>query len=347
MKKNSSLVLIGILLALCALAIYIYKSKSTRTTTGDDGRNFSYKDTAAITKIFMADREGHKATIERGKTNWVVNGKYNCRSEAVLNLMELIKNVEVKMPVSAAERNSVIKFMSANAFKVEIYAGDELVKQFYMGHETDDSEGSYMLLSDPDTGENYKDPFVCFIPGFKGYLMPRIIVDENEWRDRIVLNFTPPQIREIKVQHLDSAPDSGFTISLANASTFKLKNYKGDEINFDEVKMKQYLAYFQNISYEVLITGKNKKLQDSLLRQKPFCVIRIALVNAEIKEYKFYRKQVEGTPDPEHGVIYDFDPDHLYLLFDNQQQWALIQYFVFGKLLVTPEYFLEKTSVKK
>ncbi len=347
MKKNSSFILIAILLALAGISVYIYKSKSKLSTVDDGSRDFAYKDTAAITKIFIADREGREATIERGKTNWVVNGKFNCRTDAVLNLMEMIRNIEVKMPVNKAEREAVIKFMAANAFKIEIYAGEKLVKQYYVGHETPDSEGSYMLLTDPDTGENYKDPYVCFIPGFKGYLMPRVITDENEWRDRIVLNFIPPQIREIKVQHFDGAPDSSFSIQLQNASTFKLKNYKGDDLSYDEVKMKQYLAYFQNISYEVLITGKNKKLQDSLSMQKPFCIIQVAMVDAQVKEFKFYRKQYEGTPDPEHGINYSYDPDHLFMSFANGKEWALIQYYVFGKLLITPNYFLTQASVKK
>jgi len=347
MKKYSSLTLIVILLALAGISIYIYRSKSGSTTADDDSRNFAFKDTAAITRIFIADREGRKAVIERGKTNWVVNGKFNCRADAVLNLMEMIKNIEVKMPVSREDRESVIKFMAANAFKMEIYAGDELVKQYYVGHETPDSEGGYMLLTNPETGENYKDPYVCFIPGFKGYLMPRVITDENEWRDRIVLNYIPPQIKEIKVTHFDGAPDSSFSIQLANANSFRLKNHKGEDLKFDEVKMKQYLAYYQNISYEVLITGKNKKLQDSLAAQKPFCIIDLSLVNSEIKTFKFYRKHFDGVADPEHGINYSYDPDHLYLRFAGDREWALIQYYVFGKLLVTPNYFSDPPSVKK
>jgi hypothetical protein len=50
---------------------------------------------------------------------------------------------------------------------------------------------------------------------------------------------------------------------------------------------------------------------------------------------------------PEHGVTYSNDPDRLYLRFANDKEWALIQYFVFGKLLVTPPYFAPATSVKK
>lgn len=346
MKKNGSLIFLFALLVLVGISVYIYFSKSSSSTVEGGDRNFAFKDTAAITKIFIADKEGDRSTLERTTKGWVVNGKYQCRGEAILNLLEVIKHVEVKMPVPKQARENVIKFMSANAMKVEIYAGDELVKQYYVGHETEDSEASYMLLTDPHTGENYADPYACFIPGFVGFLQPRFIAKENEWRDRVVINYTPPQLRQIKLQYFDVPKDSSFVIELLSTTSYKLKNGNGAEVPFDVLKIKQYLAYFQNISYEALITGKNKKLFDSLATQKPFCVLSVTTSNFKTDEYKFYRKQFLGDVNPELGVKYEYDPDRLYLRFANNNEWALIQYFVFGKLLATRHYF-DPVTVKK
>lgn len=346
MKKSSSLIII-LLALLVGISLYIYKSKSSLSTVEDDSRNFKFKDTAAITRIFIADKDGNRSDLKRTKTGWVVNNKYNCRSDAILNLLEVIKLVEVKMSVPKAQRESTIKYMAAQALKVEVYAGDELVRQYYVGHETEDSEGTYMLLTDAETGKNYKDPYVCFIAGFKGFLMPRYIANENEWRDRIVMNYIPPQIKQVSVQNFGAPSDSSFTIDLASANHFKLKNGKGAELNFDDAKMRQYLVYLQNVSYEVLLTGKNKKLQDSLLAVKPFGSITISTTDFRTEKYNFYRKQIIQDFNPEHGVKYDYDPDRMYLSFNNDKEWALVQYFVFGKLLVSPNYFSADTPVKK
>lgn len=348
MKKYSSWIVIVVLLALVGLSVYVYRSRSRMSSVEGADRNFLVKDTAAITKIFIADKAGHQSLIERGKDGWTVNNKFNCRRDAILNLLEVIRHVEVKMPVNKAGRESVISFMSSQALKVEIYAGSELVKQYYVGHETTDGEGSYMVLSDPETGKNYDDPYVCFIPGFKGYLKPRYIADENEWRDRIVMNVIPPQIRQIRVQHTGQPADSSFRIDVAGGVNFRLQSGNGTALPFDEMQMKQYLAYYQNISYENLITGRSKQLQDSLAQQKPFCVITVEENNGAKNDYKFYRKQNSSKQqDPEHGITYDYDPDRFFMRFDNDRQWALCQYFVFGKLLVTPQYFQAKASVKK
>jgi hypothetical protein len=47
------------------------------------------------------------------------------------------------------------------------------VKQYYVGHATQDNTGTYMLLTNPETDKNYEDPFVTHIPGFDGFLSTR------------------------------------------------------------------------------------------------------------------------------------------------------------------------------
>jgi len=346
--KRSSVVILAVLIFLTGASIYVYKSKSRLSGVSDEeARNFRFSDTAAITKIFIADKEGDRSTVERTKKGWLVNGKYSCRSEAILNLLEVIKRVEVKSPVPQKSREHIIKYMSSTALKVEVYAGSELVKQYYVGHETPDSEGSYMLLTDVSNGKNYPDPYICFIPGFQGFLQPRYIAKENEWRDRIVINYIPPQLREIKVVNYEAPADSSFSIELLNTTTFKLKDHKGMDLPYDMVRMKQYLAYFQNISYEVLITGMNKRLQDSLAKQKPFMEISVTTTDLQTNSYKFYHKKFSGDLNPELGVKYEYDPDRFYLRFAQDKEWALVQYFVFGKLMMSPNYFAVPSSVKK
>lgn len=338
MKKKYLLILF-FLLFLIAVSFFLYSKKSKLSTFEDDSRDFKFKDTASITKIFIANKEGSQCLLKRTNVGWMVNEKYNCRSEAILNLLEAIKNIEVKMSVPKDSKENVIKFMTSNAIKVEIYCGDELVKQYYIGHEAPDSEGSYMLLTNKDNNKNYKDPFICFIPGFIGFLQPRFISNETEWRDRVVINFIPPQLKQIKIKMADMPEDSSFIIDIVNSNLFKLSNIQNKEILFDEKKMRQYLIYLQNISYEVLITGKNKKLQDSLSLQKPFCELSIVTKDLKKSQYQFYRKQFMGDINPEIKVKYNYDPDRFYLKFDNGKEWALVQYYVFGKLLATKNYF--------
>lgn len=347
MKKNGSRILLVLLLLLTALTLWVLRSKNKPVSSDKDNRKFAYRDTASLTRIFMADKEGHQCTLERKTEGWIVNGKYKARTEAILNLMEAIKNVDIKMSVPKESQQTVLKFMTARALKVELYAGDELVKQYYVGYETEDSEGTYMLLTDLESGKNYDQPYACFIPGFKGFLNPRFIVKENDWRDRILINYTPPQIREIKVLLSDFPPDSSFIIELKDTRTFAVKNLKGESVPYNEAQLKQYIIYFQNLSYERLITAQNKKLQDSLTATRPFCTISVAGQGFNTDEYKFYRMAFNGKVNPELGVNFNYDPDRLFIRFAGDREWAIGQYFALGKLFVSRNYFVPAPSVKK
>jgi hypothetical protein len=98
--KRSSIITISVLLILIISSILIFKKKGKASTLDEDARNFKFQDTASITKIFMADKNGKQCTVERTPKGWMVNEKFYVRPDAILTLLETIKNVEVKRPRS-------------------------------------------------------------------------------------------------------------------------------------------------------------------------------------------------------------------------------------------------------
>jgi predicted Zn-dependent protease len=106
------------------------------------------------------------------------------------------------------------------------------------------------------------------------------------------------------------------------------------------VKMKQYLAYFQNIHYEKLITDVKDNVTDSLQHVVPFATITVTDVQGKKHAYNFMHKQPVAGKNAQYGVDYKYDPDRLFMRFADEKETALVQYFVFGKLLQTYGYFL-------
>ena len=252
MKKSSFIIILALVLLIVS-SIIVFKKKGGSSTLDADSRNFKFQDTARITKIFMADKNGRSCTVERKAKGWMVNDKFFVRPDAILTLLETIKNIEVKRPVARQAKEGTLKVLSYRAIKVEIYVKDDLVKQYYVGHETPDGEGTHMLLTDVESGDNYKDPYVIFIPGFVGFLNTRYIVEEKQWRSLSALNFTPDKIKSIAYTNFNK-PDSSFTINIINTKTFNLLDHKKQSLPFVELKMKQYLAYFQNLNCETIFT---------------------------------------------------------------------------------------------
>jgi hypothetical protein len=346
MKNKSSLIVITLLTILCAVSFYIYKNKTSGSTIDKEARDFKIEDTASVTKIFMADKNGNSITLERTKTGWVTPNKYPCRADAINLLLYTMKMVDVKSTVSKNARQGVIKQMIGRSIKVQAFHNDDLIKQYYVGHENMDNDATYMILTDLDNMENYEEPFLMCIPGFNGYLSSRYILNENEWRERVVINYIPPQLKVIKVEFSEN-PDSSFVIKLNSTTNFELQKLNGAALPFDEVKMKQYLAYFQNISYEKLLTQVNKRLVDSIQNAVPFIKLSITSNQNETKTFNFVRKNSSWEINKKYSVEYKYDPDRFFMSFNTGKETALVQYYVFGKILQTYGYFLPKSTVKK
>jgi hypothetical protein len=346
MKNRSSVIVIAVLLLLCAVSFFLYKKKGTPSTLDKEARNFKIEDTASITKIFIADKNGAKVTLERTKKGWYVNDRFPARTDAIGTLLYTMKLIDVKSPVSNTAKKNVLSYMAARAVKVQVFSGDELIKQYYVGHENQEMDGTYMLLTDIESGENYEDPFITFIPGFEGYLSSRYFIKEEEWRDRVIINYIPPQLKEIKVEHLET-PDSSFHIKLHNTTDFTLKKLNGEVLTYEMLQMKQYLAYFQNISYEFLLGPANKRLVDSIASCLPYQRLTITDTKNQTRVFNFIRKPSTPEINRKYEIQYKYDPDRCYLRFNEDKETAIVQFYVFGKVLPTYLYFLPKNNVKK
>ena len=203
-----------------------------------------------------------------------------------------------------------------------------------------------MLLENTAKQVNFEHPLICCIPGFKGYLRPRFIADPKEWRDRLVIHETPESLKSIKVFYNEPfRRDSSFQIIVQSTTSFALQTLQGQALPFNMEAMRQYLRYFMNIQYERLITSANLKREDSLRHTPPFVTITVTSRTQQSQTFNFYRAAFKGTVNPELGVQYQYDPDRCYLNFAGGSEWAMVQYFVFGKWMVTPAYF--KDPVQK
>ncbi|MBK7936223.1 MAG: hypothetical protein IPJ82_03720 [Lewinellaceae bacterium] len=104
---------------------------------------FAVPNTGDICKIFLADRNGQTATLERKEGYWLYNGKSRARPTAINSLLETIGKINVwYIPPKAAEK-SMINSLAAEGIKVEIYDKDgKKMKSYYVGGVTNDEQGT-------------------------------------------------------------------------------------------------------------------------------------------------------------------------------------------------------------
>ena len=114
--------------------------------------------------------------------------------------------MQVKKPVGKEVLDEVIKKMIIKGTKVEIYENGKLSKVFYVGGNTPDDLGTYFYM------DKAKEPYICNIPGFNGFISTRFFTNLNGWRSKNVFRNTEDEIAEINVQWMDNPKEFYFQL---------------------------------------------------------------------------------------------------------------------------------------
>lgn len=339
MKKKNLVYIIT--LSVLAMIAYWLHYRTSKSTIPQELRDFAVQDTATVTKIFMADKNNNKLLLERISFNeWKVNQKYIVRQDAINLLLSTMKQLAVKNPVPKTAYNNVVKEMAASAVKVEIYQNNNLTKTYYVGSDTHDYLGTYMLIEGSST------PFVMEIPGFNGFVSVRYFLSEDDWRDKSIFKLHSKNISTISVSYADSSLHS-FTIQKPDSATLWITNNNEDTIkDLDTLKVLSYLNIFTNIQFEGFVRMDQNKT-DSICNSVPFCILSITAKNDNKKTVKIYPKPIgkrSTSQVDESGTPLQYDVDRLYAIIDDSLEIVLIQYYVFDPILKNFDYFKNKRN---
>jgi hypothetical protein len=142
-------------------------------------------------------------------------------------------------------------------------------------------------------------------------------------------------MKQVKVVY--PATDSGFQINIMGKNKFSLENptlHKPVSM-FDTIAVKQYLTYYQSVSWEV---PAEISLKDSVVKSTPLAVISVVDSANKTSEIKLFNKAASDAQREKYGRDYKYDPDQMFALV-NGKDFVLVQYFVFGKMLMPISYF--------
>ncbi len=353
MKKNRIIILITLVLAVFAIVLIVNRSKSTFKK---ELRDFAVDDTTNITRIFMVDKGNHSVDLQKQKPGeWKSAEGFVVRNDAVNLLMKTMLNIDVLEPVQRAGHNSVIKNLATNSVKVEIYQKkyrinlfdklklfphEKRTKVYYVGSNTQDNIGTYMLLQGSTV------PFVVYLPGFKGFVSVRYSARLEDWRDHTIFNHRISDIKSVKIEFLETPPYSVEVIN-DNDRSFTLKSlYNQRSVNdYDTTKLLDFLASFYSIKYEALLPDMPKARVDSIKASKPFHNISLTEKSGKTLVVKTFHRENPGGPIDDNGNMIIWDRDRMYALVNDDKDFVLIQFFVFDNILKPLEFFLKAPPV--
>lgn len=222
----------------------------------------------------------------------------------------------------------------ADNVKVQVFKkGDQPSKVYYVGGPTVDSRGTYMLLE--MDGKPASRPHITYLPGYNGYLTPRFNTDEQNWRTRIAFNESVSDIAKLSVEY-PYDPNHSFRITRVADDSFAVapldEKYR---INspYEQKYVKQYLSFYNPIYIEAFENSNSQK--DSILNTTPYCRFRITKKDGSVKAVNLFYLPLNKRSKAQfdlNGEELSHDIDHYYASL-NDTDFAVVQYYVFGKLL--------------
>ncbi|MGC6470911.1 MAG: hypothetical protein ACON4E_06545 [Flavobacteriales bacterium] len=332
MKKIPLILLLGVIVAIGLLF------NGNDNSSQGDFNNFAIKDTSIITKIFFADKFDNTVILTKKNNKWLVDGKYPVRKDALRYLMSTISDIRVKHPVSNSLHDKIVKNLATSAVKVEFYTNDTLqvYKSYYVGGESKDLIGSYMLM------ENSNRSYVVYIPGFNGFLAPRYNIDgflisQDLWRDRRLFNYDISSMKSVEVINHDDSLKS-FTIFRQKDTYSISRNNTVKPISLENGNI--YFNLFKQVNCEGFMNDFSKK--DSIINSKPYYTITVTDTANSKKTITTFHKAPERIEYLDNnGEKLKYDVDRMYAQLN--EDFLLIQFFVFDKILLrSPQFNVEK-----
>ena len=333
MHRNLRLFYILLFVTAVAILVREYGNNAKSEMDNVEASAFAIADTSAVNKIFIADKDGKQALLERvsGQRYWSLNGKYFARKDAVDLLLKTFKRVKVQSPVAHAKLETVNRMLAGRAKKVEIYQGKESPeKVWYIGTSDQSHTGTYMLLGDA-IGNVAEEPFVTHMEGFTGFLSTRFFTDEREWRYTGVFDYPGRSLGGIHVQHHESGLDYTMRVdSIGNLTFTGLKPRTNASI--DTVQMQDHFNRFRKVHLETYNNHLSDLALDSIM-QVP-AAFTLSTWNADstiTSNIELLWKQPTMDTYDNDGNLNPWDGARMYARFNGEI--VLVQTFVFDPLL--------------
>jgi hypothetical protein len=348
MKKNNRITIIITALLVVIAGVLIWNNRYISTNRGEDS-DFQVWDTASVTKIYLADRKERESLLERGPQGWVLNGTYKAHPKQVQYLLTTLYKIRIKMPVSKASHDNIVKQLASQSTKVEIYQNvprinlfnkikmfyhEKRTKVFYVGDATMDSSGTFMLKEGADKA------YIVYIPSFRGFITTRFTANPDDWRDHTVFHENMADIQSVEID-FNEDPEGSFRIDNMGKHQYKLTRLcDNKELPYDTLKVINFMSSFNDLRFEALFTNTMEQERIDSITGSPY-VHYVVVTNKDgnTQDMKTFKKLVLNGVTDFGGDYGDVDHDRMYALIEGGKDFVLIQNYVFDKVLHDVRYF--------
>ena len=346
MKKLLPYIIVFIAL-IGGVCYFIYQySPSTLEKKESD---FAIKNIDDVTKVRLSDTKGNEVILTKKDEKWIVNGQYEANEMSRGLLFTAIQKVETNYRSPDNAELVVMKDMAVLHNKCEVYINgeDKPCKVYYVGGPTADGQGTYMIME--RDGAMAHHSYVTHVPGINTYLTTRYFPDIDRWRSIWIFRDNDQTIQSLKVTY-NREKQKSLEITRVAKDSFVIANGEGQILEQPKQRfIHQYLEFYNGLPLETF-KNKDKAARDTVTPMEPFCTITMKRVdNTESTVIMYYIPINEQTrvqfDEQGHKMLYDIE--HYYILMNDKKDFAMIQFYTWGKILRSYQDFFVKPDVPK
>ena len=265
------------------------------------------------------------------------------------NLLTTLYKIRVKMPVSVASHDNIVKQLASQSTKVEVYQivpsinlfdkiklfyREKRTKVFYVGDATMDSSGTFMLKEGADKA------YIVYIPSFRGFITTRFTANPDDWRDHTIFHENMADIQSVEID-FNEDPEGSFRINNIGKHQYKLTRLSDNqELPYDTLKVINLMSSFNDLRFEALFTNSMEQERIDSITSSPFVhYVVVTDKDGNKQDMKTFKKLVLNGVTDMGGELGDVDRDRMYALIEGGKDFVLIQNYVFDKVLHDVRYF--------
>ncbi len=312
----------GGILALIIAVLYLgHKGAFSRRNT-----SFDVAADADVTMIEM--RQGdEKVVLRKTKDGWTVNEAGEARGSAVSFLLQILREIAIKSPVSDDMYNREVVETGIEPVRIRATSGRKLLTSFLVWKTESNIYGN--IAKRREKGKS----FILYIPGYEGSIGQGFNMNELFWRPFNIFSISPSQIASVEVSYTDR-PDDSFVIHNPFAGELPAGLKPAIE-GYDTAMVRRYLSYYIWVPFENWAFETGIEDRDSIVAGEPEAEISVVLTDGSTEVLTVWRRRLEKE-----GELI-VDNDRVWGRKDEGSQLFVVRYFDLDPLLRKKSYFFQ------
>ena len=309
----------GVVVVLFIISVLVFLFVNPWGSTKKKDRQIILTEVAKVDQVLISGSRGNVELIRSGE-DWLLPGGERASQVSVENLLFAAGRLQVD-----AVRNDLSDWDKEAVRQVSYLSSEKIVLEY----EALSRDGGFLLR--PSGSER---AYAVSLPAYPDLKLEQVFSDSaNHYRDHLLINLLPKEIRQIEVEKKGSPP---FRFSRNDADSIRCELPRSDSLVpmevLDEESVRMLFTYFTSIRFEAKARDMDYRLSEEEMDER-----WLASLYVESVEGQKHRMEVYSLPGEEGELAHMFRA----LVIHNMSPEPLLINYIYLDVLMRglPAYF--------